>query len=154
MQLKLKFDLGMFREMFVYSWPVLIANISFIINEALDKAMLKHMLPASISDQEVGIYGLCAKIALFLSIFVQAFRLGAEPFFFNHSKNKNAKETYARIMNYFVITVVIIAVALVANVNILATIIVGPETRVVYNHVVQNIYWSGLGVVPIGIWLP
>lgn len=148
LQLKLKFDLGMFREMFVYSWPVLIANISFIINEALDKAMLKHMLPASISDQEVGIYGLCAKIALFLSIFVQAFRLGAEPFFFNHSKNKNAKETYARIMNYFVITVVIIAVALVANVNILATIIVGPETRLVKNHVVQNIYWSGLGVVP------
>ena len=82
LKLKLKFDLSMLKEMFTYSWPVLIANISFIINESLDKQMLKHMLPANISDQEVGIYGTCAKIALFLSIFVQAFRLGAEPFLF------------------------------------------------------------------------
>ncbi|HCN83050.1 MAG TPA: polysaccharide biosynthesis protein, partial [Sphingobacteriaceae bacterium] len=81
--LKLEFDAAMFKDMFVYSWPVLIANISFLINESLDKVMLNHMLPADISDQEVGIYGMCAKIALFLSIFVNAFRLGAEPFFFS-----------------------------------------------------------------------
>jgi O-antigen/teichoic acid export membrane protein len=112
----------MFKEMFVYSWPVLIANISFIINESLDKAMLKQML---LNDQQVGIYGMCAKIAFFLSIFVHAFRLGAEPFFFSHAKNKNAGETYARIMNYFVIAVAVICLALVANINILGYIIVG-----------------------------
>ncbi|MDB5089144.1 MAG: polysaccharide biosynthesis protein [Mucilaginibacter sp.] len=148
LKLKLKFDVSMFSEMFTYSWPILIANISFIINESLDKAMLKQMLPQAISDQEVGIYGICAKIALFLSIFVQAFRLGAEPFFFSHAKNKNSGETYARIMNYFVITVAVICVALVANVNLLAFIIIGKQTHVVHNHVVNNIYWSGLGVVP------
>jgi O-antigen/teichoic acid export membrane protein len=107
------------------------------------------MLPQSISDQEVGIYGTCAKIALFLSIFVQAFRLGAEPFFFSHAENKNSGDTYARIMNYFVITVAVICVALVANVNILALIIVGKQTHLVQGHMVANIYWSGLGVVPL-----
>jgi O-antigen/teichoic acid export membrane protein len=147
-KLRLKFSIAMFKEMFVYSWPVLIANISFIVNESIDKAMLKQMLPANINDHEVGIYGMCAKIALFLSIFVQAFRLGAEPFFFSHAKNKNAGETYARIMNYFVITVSIICVALVANVDILAYIIVGKHTTIVNNHVVENAYWSGIGVVP------
>jgi O-antigen/teichoic acid export membrane protein len=147
-KLKLRFDFSMLKEMFAYSWPILIANISFIINESLDKQMLKHMLPANISDQEVGIYGTCAKIALFLSIFVQAFRLGAEPFFFSHAKNKNSGDTYARIMNYFVITVAVICVGLIANVNILAHIIVGKETRVVHGQLVNNIYWSGLGVVP------
>jgi O-antigen/teichoic acid export membrane protein len=89
----------------------------------------------------VGIYGMCAKIAIFLSIFVNAFRLGAEPFFFSHAKNKNAGETYARIMNYFVIMVAVICVALVANINILGYIIVGKNTP-------GNIYWSGIGVVP------
>ncbi|MES2454105.1 MAG: polysaccharide biosynthesis C-terminal domain-containing protein [Bacteroidota bacterium] len=148
LKLKLKFDWSMFGEMFVYSWPVLVANISFIINESIDKAMLKHMLPHQISDQEVGIYGMCAKIALFLSIFVQAFRLGAEPFFFSHAKNKNAGQTYALIMDYFVITVAIISVALIANVNLLATFIVGGETRMVNHHLINNIYWSGLAVVP------
>lgn len=142
LKLKLKFDLFIFKEMFVYSWPILIANISFIINESIDKVMLKQMLPHAIGDQQVGIYGTCAKIALFLSIFVQAFRLGAEPFFFSHSKNKNAGETYARIMTYFVITVALICVALTANVNILAVIIFG-------KHTADNIYWSGLGVVPL-----
>ncbi|HEY4196386.1 MAG TPA: polysaccharide biosynthesis C-terminal domain-containing protein [Mucilaginibacter sp.] len=149
LELKLKFDGSMFREMFTYSWPILIANISFIINESLDKQMLKQMLPQSISDQEVGIYGTCAKIALFLSIFVQAFRLGAEPFFFSHAKNKNSGDTYARIMNYFVITVAVICVALVANVNILALIIVGKQTHMIHGHATANIYWSGLGVVPL-----
>ncbi|MGF7082324.1 polysaccharide biosynthesis C-terminal domain-containing protein [Mucilaginibacter sp. UYCu711] len=149
LKLKLRFDGAMLKEMFTYSWPVLIANISFIINETLDKAMLKHMLPHAISDQEVGIYGACAKIAVFLSVFVQAFRLGAEPFFFSHSKNKNAGDTYARIMNYFVITVAVITVAVVANINILAVFIVGKQTHLVNHHIVTNPYWSGLGVVPL-----
>jgi O-antigen/teichoic acid export membrane protein len=144
-KLRLRFDIEMFKEMFLYSWPILIANISFIINESLDKQMLKHMLPNTISDIQVGIYGQCAKIALFLSLFVQAFRLGAEPFFFSHAKNKNSGETYARIMNYFVIMVAVIAVALVANVNILGYVIIGKETP-------HNIYWAGIGVVPLLIF--
>lgn len=148
LKLKLKFDGSMLKDMFVYSWPVLVANISFIINESLDKVMLKHMLPQAISDQQVGIYGQCAKIALFLSIFVQAFRLGAEPFFFSHAKNKNSGDTYARIMTYFVITVSIICVGLIANVDILAYIIVGKQTHMKAGHLVPNIYWSGLGVIP------
>ncbi|HWZ02570.1 MAG TPA: polysaccharide biosynthesis C-terminal domain-containing protein [Mucilaginibacter sp.] len=148
LKLKLRFDRSMFSEMFTYSWPILVANISFIINESLDKQMLKHMLPHAIGDQQVGIYGTCAKIALFLSLFVQAFRLGAEPFFFSHAKNKNSGETYARIMNYFVITVAIICVALVANVNLLALFIFGGEKHLVHHQMVANIYWSGLGVVP------
>jgi len=31
------------------------------------------------------------------------FRMAAEPFFFNQSKNENAKKTYARVMKFFVI---------------------------------------------------
>ncbi|MFD2863116.1 MATE family efflux transporter [Mucilaginibacter antarcticus] len=148
-KVKLRFDIAMYKEMFLYSYPILIANISFIINEALDKTMLKHMLPEAISDRDVGIYGICAKIAIFLSIFINAFRLGAEPFFFSHAKNKNSGDTYARIMNYFVITVAVITVAVVANVNILAALIIGKETHLINNHIVNNPYWSGLGVVPL-----
>jgi O-antigen/teichoic acid export membrane protein len=103
------------------------------------------MLPLDINEQQVGIYGMCAKIALFLSIFINAFRLGAEPFFFSHAKNKDSAYTYARIMNYFVIAVGIIAVALIANINLLATFIVGSEFD---KHLNYNIYWTGLGVVP------
>ena len=142
LKIRFKLDGKMLAEMFAYSWPVLIANISFIINENLDKLLLGKLLPSDISVREVGIYAACAKISLFLSIFVQAFRLGAEPFFFSHAKNKNSGQTYARIMDYFVITVCLIFVALVANIQLLKYFIRGHDLQQ------THLYWTGLGVVP------
>ncbi len=135
-QLRARFNLAVFKNMLMYSWPILVANLSFIVNENFDKLLLGKLLPADISEAEVAIYGGCAKIAIFLSIFVQAFRLGAEPFFFSHAKNKNSGQTYARIMNYFVIAVCLIFVALTANIEILKYFIKNEE------------YWVGLRVIP------
>jgi O-antigen/teichoic acid export membrane protein len=142
LKLGLDFDKKMFGEMFKYSWPILIANLSFLVNENLDKILLGKLLPQNISVSEVGIYAACAKISLFLSIFVQAFRLGAEPFFFSHAKSKNAGQTYARIMDYFVIAVCVIFVALIANIEILKYFVRGKD------HAQTALYWTGLKVVP------
>jgi len=142
-KLRPKFSWALFTEMLLYSWPVLIANFSFLINENLDKILLGKLLPIKTSATEVGIYVACAKISIFLSIFVNAFRLGAEPFFFSHAKNKNAGQTYARIMNYFVIAVCLIFVALVANIELLKYFIKGKDATQ------TNLYWSGLRVVPL-----
>lgn len=142
-KLRFKLNIPLLKEMIFYSWPILISNISFIINENIDKIMLGKLLPSNINEQQLGIYGACAKIALFLSLFIQAFRLGAEPFFFNHAKNKNAGETYSRIMNYFIIVVCVFFIALVANIEILKYFIKGNDP------VQQALYWSGLPVVPL-----
>src|SRR5690606_39281603 len=61
------------------------------------KIFLSKLLPEDISQVAIGTYGAVQKIAIFLSIFVQAFRLGAEPFFFSHAKNPNSGKTYALI---------------------------------------------------------
>ncbi|MCC6401690.1 MAG: polysaccharide biosynthesis C-terminal domain-containing protein, partial [Flavobacteriales bacterium] len=37
-----------------------------------------------------------------ITLFIQAFRMGAEPFFFSHAKEKDSAATFARIMNVFV----------------------------------------------------
>jgi O-antigen/teichoic acid export membrane protein len=136
LQLELKFDGAMFKNMLVYSWPMLIANLSYIVNENFDKLLLGKLLPANISEHEVGVYAACARISIFLSLFNQAFRMGAEPFFFSHAKNKNAGQTYARIMDYFIITMCVIFVAVVANIQILKY------------YVNNRSYWVGLDVVP------
>jgi O-antigen/teichoic acid export membrane protein len=143
LKIRPQFDRKLFSEMFLYSWPVLIANISFIINENVDKIFLSELLPATISSQHVGIYSACAKVAVFLSIFIQAFRLGAEPFFFSHSRNANAAQTYARIMNFFIIAVSAIFIGLIANIEILKFFVKGKDAAE------QAIYWSGLDVVPV-----
>jgi O-antigen/teichoic acid export membrane protein len=41
------------------------------------------------------------------------------------------------------------SVAVVANVDLLATIILRPETSVIKGKIIHNIYWEGLPVVPI-----
>ncbi|NRF39239.1 polysaccharide biosynthesis C-terminal domain-containing protein [Pedobacter foliorum] len=136
LKLQLKFDKELFSKMFSYSWPILVANLSFIVNENLDKIVLSRLLPDSIADHEVGIYGAVCKIAIFISIFITAFRLGAEPFFFSHAKNANAKKTYAIILHYFVIALAILFVGLIANIEILKFFIRKSE------------YWVGLPAVP------
>jgi len=136
LQLRLKFDTVMFKGMLLYSWPILISNLSYLVNENLDKILLGKLLPANISEQEVGIYSACARLSVFLSLFNQAFRMGAEPFFFSHARNKNSGQTYSRIMDYFVITMCVMFVGVVANIEIL-------------KHYINNkAYWVGLNVVP------
>ncbi|PTQ99469.1 O-antigen/teichoic acid export membrane protein [Mucilaginibacter yixingensis] len=141
--LKIRFNLNraMLVHMYGYSWPILIANLSYLVNENMDKILLGKLLPAN-SLRDVGIYGACCKIAVFLSIFINAFRLGAEPFFFNHAKNKNAGQTYARIMDYLIIAITLIFVGLIANIEILKYFIKGR------NATETALFWSGLPVVP------
>ncbi len=139
---RLKLDGKLLDQMLKYSFPILIANISFIINENLDKMFFPKLLPGEVGIRDLGIYGAVAKLAVFLSLFVTAFRLGAEPFFFSYSKNKNASKTYALIMEYFVILMVIAMVGLTVNLDWLKYFIKGNESEVA-------IYWTGLKIVPI-----
>jgi len=136
LKLQLRFDRKLFGDMFSYSWPILVANLSFIVNENLDKIVLQKLLPVDIANGEVGIYGAVCKIAIFLSIFITAFRLGAEPFFFSHAKEKNARNTYADILKYFVIALSVLFIAIIANIEILKYFIRNEE------------YWVGLPAVP------
>ncbi|ACU06033.1 MULTISPECIES: lipopolysaccharide biosynthesis protein [Pedobacter] len=140
-KLQLRFDRALFAKMFRYSWPILVANLSFIVNENLDKIVLSELLPEHIADHEVGIYGAVCKIAVFMSIFITAFRLGAEPFFFSYAKNANAKNTYALILHYFVIALALLFVGLIANIELLKYFISRDKA-----HIAE--YWVGLPAVP------
>src|SRR5690606_24515780 len=126
-----------------YSFPILIANISFIINEYLDKIALPMLLPGEQGKMDNGIYGAVSKNASFHSIAIQGFRLGAEPFFFTYAKNENARRIYAVIMDYFIIAAVLAMVAISANIEWLKYFIEGNDPEQ------QTLYWSGLPIVPI-----
>src|SRR5690554_1519024 len=141
--LKIVYNKALMKEMLLYSTPILIANLSFIINETLDKIFLIKLLPLETGARDLGIYGAASKLAVFLSIFINAFRLGAEPFFFSHAKDPNSGKTYAMIMDYFVIAVCLAVVGIAGNIEILKYFISGSdETQ-------KAIYWSGLHIVPI-----
>lgn len=139
--LRLRIDRPLMKNMLAYSFPILIANISFIINENLDKMFFPKLLPGEYGRTELGIYGAVSKIAIFLNLFITAFRLGAEPFFFSYAKNENASRTYAKIMEYFVMLMVLVMVGITVNLDWLKDFIKGNELQ-------PDIYWTGLKVVP------
>src|SRR5690606_11595647 len=109
----------------------------------IDKILLPKLLPDIVGDRDLGIYGAVSKIAVFLSIGIQAFRLGAEPFFFSYSKNRDAPKTYALIMDYFVIAMVLVMVGITVNIEWLKYFIKGDSA------VERAQYWSGLHVIPV-----
>lgn len=139
--LRLRIDKPLMKSMLSYSLPILVANISFIINENLDKMFFPKLLPGAYGKTELGIYAAVTKIAVFLNLFVTAFRLGAEPFFFSYAKNENAPRTYAKVMEYFVIVMVLVMVGITVNLDWLKYFIKGNELQ-------PEVYWTGLKVVP------
>ncbi len=90
------------RALYAFGAPLMIAGLAGMVNETADRVILKYLLPADVADAEIGIYGACYKLAVLITLFIQAFRMGAEPFFFSHAKEKDSRETFARIMNVFV----------------------------------------------------
>lgn len=143
LKIRLRLERKLVADMLTYSFPVLVANISFIINEHIDKLLIPKLIPGEAGSRDLGIYGAVSKIAVFLSIFVQAFRLGAEPFFFSHATSKNARQTYALIMDYFIIAMVLVMVGITVNIEWLKNFIRGGSPAE------QAEYWSGLPIIPV-----
>jgi len=98
------FDFRLFKQILKYSYPLLIAGLAGTINEALDRILLKHLIPMEQNPMEqLGIYGANYKLAVLMTLFVQMFKYAAEPFFFSKEEEKNAKGLYADVMLFFIV---------------------------------------------------
>jgi O-antigen/teichoic acid export membrane protein len=104
---RLKINVKLWKEVWVYALPLTIASFAGMINETFDRVMLQRWSPlkGDAATFEVGIYSACYKLSILITLFVQAFRMGAEPFFFKQSIEANAPKVYARVMKFFVITI-------------------------------------------------
>jgi O-antigen/teichoic acid export membrane protein len=142
LNIKFIFDFKLAFEMLKYAIPLVIAGFAGIINETLDRILLRRMLftggkTLSEATAELGIYSAVYKLAMLVTIFLQAYRFAAEPFFFAQSKNEDRNKIYIKTMNYFVAAVCLIFLLVSLNIDI-------------FKHFIQNeAYWVGLGVVPI-----
>ena len=135
-----KFDKKLWKEIMVYGLPLIIAGFAGMINETFDRIMLGWWAPVHSVDaakSEVGIYAACYKLSILISLAVQAFKMGAEPFFFKQSIEDNAPKVYARVLKFFVITLCIMFLLVVLYLDIWKQFIRNPKM------------WVGLKVVPI-----
>lgn len=138
LKLPYTFNSSLWKKMLKYGAPILIAGIGFVINEVFDKILLGWLLPQDIAKSEVGAYAACYRLALFMTLFATAFRMGIEPFFFSHAKEKDATKTYALITRYFVVFGAVILVTVTVFADLLKLLLIRDSS-----------YWEAMVVVPM-----
>lgn len=135
-QFQFSIDSTLSKEMLKYALPLVIVGLAGMVNETFDRIILKYLLPPDKAQAAQGIYGASYKIAVLMTIFIQAYRYAAEPFFFKAFKNEDAKTMYAKTTDLFIAFGLIIWLGTLLNLPIIQYFI-GPSYRV------------GLTVVPI-----
>lgn len=136
--LHIKFDMAIWKNLMRYGAPLIIIGLAGMINETLDRVLIKYWGSGTNAEnlKQVGIYSAVYKLSIFMTLAVQGFRMGAEPFFFNRAGDENAPNLYARVMKYFVVVccVIFLGVGLFPDIF---KIIIGED------------YHEGLHIVPI-----
>lgn len=138
--IQFKFDIRLWSQMMVYALPMIIVGLGGMVNETMDRIMLGWWGNGGnpeLNKAAVGIYAACYKLSILITLSIQAFKMGAEPFFFKQALTDNAPKTYARVMKFFVITICTMFLAVVLYLDIWKLFIRNP------------LMYVGLKVVPI-----
>jgi len=109
LNLKLLFSKHQFRELLIYSLPLMVAGLPGVANDFISRIFFRFFAPDTLPWQDqLGIFNANVKLAVFMVLFVQMFRYAAEPFFFSTSAREDMKKVYADVMKYFVAFCVLI----------------------------------------------
>lgn len=135
------FNGKLLREMFVYSFPLLILGIAGVMNQSIDKILYPYIATGETRIQamtDLGIYGANYKIAIVMVMFIQAFRFAYEPFIFARNKEAGSekKQAYADAMKFFIIFALLIFLGVMFYLDII-------------RYFISPAYFSGLKVVPV-----
>ncbi len=138
---KWQFSTALWKKVMKYAYPLIIVGMGGMINEMLSRLVYTRVLnlPAAEEKFQLGVFGANYKVAVLITIFIQVFKMGAEPFFFNQSTDKNAPATYARVMKFFVIACCFMWLAIVTNLPFIKYIAYGNNQA----------YSEGLHIIPI-----
>ncbi len=140
--IQFRFDAVLWKQVMRYSAPLIIVGLGGMVNDVLSRLIYRHVvdLPQAQADHELGIFANIFRLALLITIMIQAFRMAAEPFFFNQSKNENAQRTYARVMKFFVIACCFMFLFIGLFLDIF---------RWIFTHFANPRWAEGLEVVPL-----
>lgn len=131
-------DKVLWTRMVIYASPLILASMAGVINEAFDKALLKWKLPYDIETNKglLGEYGGAYKLTIIISLFTQAFRYSAEPFFFRNASRNDSRQIYADVTRYFTIF------------SLFGLLIVACYIEQ-FKYLIGSSYWNALVIVPI-----
>ena len=137
---RLRVDGALLRRLLAFSAPLVVVGLSFIVNETFDRQMFPLIYPGTREEgiRLLGVYGQNYKLAMLLALFTQAFRYGAEPFFFRERGAGGAEAKYARLARYYLIAALVGFVGVCAFLPALSQVLLRDPA-----------YRAGSDVVPI-----
>lgn len=137
LEFRFSFDWKLARQMLAYSLPLMVAALPGIVNDFLDRILFRFFDTGSeVWQSSLGIFQAGVKISVIMSLFVQMFRFAAEPFFFQRAADRDSRELYAVVMEYFTAFCGLIFLGVILYIDVIS-LILGRDFR------------AGISVVPI-----
>lgn len=148
------YDRDVLKTCLQFGWPFVFSGMGHVTNEMLDRFFLNNMDPQTIFDlyganltpeDIVGIYSACYKLAVFMLLLVQMFRMAWQPFFMRHYKDKNSAKLFGQAFIWFngFSGIVFLGVALFRDQ------IVQLNVPILNRTIIDSDYWAGLDIVPL-----
>ena len=137
LKLSYRLDPKLLKQMLVYSLPLMIAALPGVVNDFLDRILFRYFdTNAEAWRSSLGLYQAAVKLAVIMNLFIQMFRYAAEPFFFRRAGEKDSRQLYASVQEYFTAFCGLVFLGVILYIDIVA-LILGPQFR------------SAVGVVPV-----
>ncbi len=134
-----EFDPKLEKELFTFAWPFVPAGLASLLVSVIDKPLLVHM----VGPDQVGVYQANFKIGVFMMLIVSMFDQAWRPFFLAHAKDKDAKETFARVLSCFTA----LASWFLLGLSLLMPVIIRSNLFGSF-HLISPAYWGGLAIIP------
>jgi len=148
---KIVFKADLLKSMLKYGWPILVVGLAGMVTLNIDKILIPQLIESGKDPMyELGVYAASGKLAILMTLFIQAFRFSFEPFLFSHYKNEASKKVYSVIMNYFVIFGLLIFIGVIFYIDILKYFI-GPKGAG-YHEALKIVPWMLMGNLFMGIF--
>ena len=136
-RLSFRLDPKLLRQMLAYSIPLMIAALPGVVNDFLDRILFRYFdTNAEAWRSSLGLYQAAVKLAVIMNLFIQMFRYAAEPFFFRRAREKDSKQLYAKVQEYFTAFCGLVFLGVILYIDVIA-LILGPQFR------------EAVGVVPV-----
>jgi O-antigen/teichoic acid export membrane protein len=134
-----QFDRALWQRMLQYSGPLIIVGFAGIVDELFSRAMMPRLLGGTLEENraQLGIFSANYKMAMLISLFTQAYRYAAEPFFFRNAREANSLQTQADTTKWFSLASTTGMLGILLFMDLIKDIFLGKK------------FHSGLNVVPI-----
>lgn len=149
-----RFDTAILKQALLFGLPYVPNGLGFAVNEVIDRFFLNSMSPDHIqqiygiaySPEDItGIYNACYKLAIFMLLSVQMFRMAWQPFFMKYSQSDDNKLLFANVFDWFNILCAIIFL----TVSMFVIEIVAINVPILNGTLIDSRYWEGLHIVPV-----